>query len=69
METTGIKISIDTEAVKITRSVILEILNTKADQETIRVALSCLEKACSIGNVHIQDTVVSMIKPAEGKRR
>jgi len=56
------------EAVGVFRQAILNIMECRADQETIRVALNCLKEACSIGNVSIQNSTINCSMPAEGKK-
>jgi len=64
----GVNIGCSKEAVGVARQAILNIMECKADQETIRVALGCLKEACSIGNVSFSDCNISVGMPAEGKK-
>lgn len=46
--------------IETTASVLLRIMEARADQETIRAAIYALEKVTSISNVSISDTVINM---------
>jgi hypothetical protein len=58
MEST-INIGCSKETVGIARQAILNIMECRADQETIRVALGCLKEVCSIGNVSFSNCNIS----------
>ena len=50
---------VDVESIKATREGIMEILNARADQETIRMALECMHDAVKMpNNVSINNCAV-----------
>ena len=51
--------SANLEAVKEASKAILSILNARADQETIRVALTCLKESCQSGSSVITNCVAT----------
>lgn len=65
---TGIYVGHKPETVLETRKAILEILNAKADQSTIRHALSTLEKSLKIENVSISNVTIDMTNTQNKKK-
>lgn len=55
----AIEIGASKDAVKAAQKAVMEILNVRADQKTIRVALKTYQKVLRVSNVTIQNRVFS----------
>lgn len=53
------------ESVKAASDSILSILDVKADQETIRVALNCLSRSVEVGDISFTNCVIANNPPSE----
>lgn len=56
----GIQLTIPPESIEAIRVAILDILNARADQKTIRVALKSMAETCRISDVVISGCSVTM---------
>lgn len=56
----GIKIGHDSDQVAELAKNVLKIINTRADQKTIQLALSVMEKSLKIGPVSISNCQITM---------
>lgn len=55
----NVNTSANVKAVEASKHAIMEILNAKADQETIRKGLDCLMASCTSGTAYVSNCVVS----------
>lgn len=55
----GIHIGADKDAILAARKAVLDILNVRADQETIREGLRAFTKVCEVGNATVMNCVVN----------
>jgi len=60
-----IKFGCDKSTVDVMRKSIMDILECRADQETIRLALNCLKESCSIGDISISNSSFNCNMPNE----
>lgn len=56
----GIKVGHDSDQVAELRKSVLAILNTKADQKTIQLALSVMKDSLKIGPISISNCTINM---------
>jgi hypothetical protein len=61
-EIVGIKIGMEKEAIEEVGKVIISILQTTADQDTLKTALNVLPEICKVSNVSISDCNIGINK-------